>query len=124
MKPIPRHGDPRCLAVRHLLQTVCSKWATLVVIHLSNGPMRFTELRRAIGGVTQKSLTACLRDLEKNGLLKREVTASVPPRVDYMLTELGETLLEPLLALTTWAVANETAVTQARETFEAEQVQA
>lgn len=121
MKPLPRHGDPRCPAVRRLLQTVGSKWAVLVVIHLSTGPKRFTELRRAIGGVTQKSLTACLRELERNGLLKREVTASVPPRVDYMLTELGETLLDPLLALTTWAVANETAVTDARERFEAEQ---
>ena len=120
MKPLPRHGDPRCPAVRRLLQTIGSKWAVLVVLHLSSGPRRFSELRRSIGGVTQKSLTACLRELEKNGLVERVVTASIPPRVDYALTPLGETLLDPLLALTTWAVANETAVTEARERFEAE----
>ncbi|QEW20668.1 putative HTH-type transcriptional regulator YybR [Marinibacterium anthonyi] len=118
MKPLPRHGDPRCPAVRNLLQTVGSKWSVIVVLHLSEGPRRFSDLRRAVGGVTQKSLTACLRELERNGLVDRIVTPSIPPRVDYALTQLGETLLDPLLGLTTWAVANECAVAEARARFE------
>lgn len=119
MKPLPRHGDPRCPAVRNLLQTVGSKWSVIVVLHLSRGPHRFSDLRRSVGGVTQKSLTACLRELERNGLVARKVTPSIPPRVDYALTELGETLMDPLLALTTWAVSNEGAVAAAQARFAA-----
>ena len=119
MKPLPSHGDPRCPAVRNLLQTIGAKWSGIVVLHLSEGPRRFSELKRSVGGVSQKSLTACLRELERNGLVERVVTPSVPPRVDYALTELGETLMEPLKALTSWAVRNECAVAQARARFEA-----
>ncbi|WP_428925112.1 winged helix-turn-helix transcriptional regulator [Marinibacterium sp. SX1] len=119
MKPLPRHGDPRCPAVRNLLQTVGSKWSVIVVLHLSRGPHRFSDLRRSVGGVTQKSLTACLRELERNGLVARKVTPSIPPRVDYALTDLGETLMDPLLALTTWAVSNEGAVAAAQARFAA-----
>ncbi|MGR3805562.1 winged helix-turn-helix transcriptional regulator [Marinibacterium profundimaris] len=118
MKPLPRHGDPRCPAVRNLLQTIGSKWSVIVALHLSAGPHRFSELKRSVGGVSQKSLTTCLRELERNGLVERVVTPSVPPRVDYALTELGETLMEPLKALTAWAVRNECAVAQARARFE------
>lgn len=119
MKPMPAHDDPRCGAVRHLLQTVGSKWAVLVVSHLATAPKRFSELKRSIGGITQKSLTTTLRELERDGLVERVVTPSLPPRVDYALTPLGRTLLVPLQALTSWAVENECAVAEARARYEA-----
>lgn len=120
MKPLPGHEDPRCGPVRHLLQTIGSKWPVLIVLHLDLRPMRFSELRRTIGGITQKSLTAALRELEKDGLVERQVTASIPPRVDYALTPLGCTLLAPLRGLTDWAVDNAAAVSAARARFEAD----
>jgi Predicted transcriptional regulators len=118
MKPLPHPEDPRCGPVRRLMQTVGSKWPVLIVQHLDRGPMRFSDLRRAIGGITQKSLTAALRELEKDGLVERQVTPSLPPRVDYALTPLGRTLLVPLQALTDWAVENDAAVSAARARFE------
>lgn len=118
--PLPHHEDPRCVPVRRLLQTVGSKWCSLVVAHLEAGPRRFSDLKRSIGGVTQKSLTATLRELERDGLVSRRVTPSIPPRVDYALTPLGRTLLVPLKALTNWAIENEAAVSAARERFERE----
>ena len=121
MKPIPKHDEPRCGPVRRLLQTVGSKWSVLVVSHLEMSPMRFSELRRSIGGITQKSLTSTLRDLEKDGLVERVVTPTIPPRVDYSLTSLGQSLTVPLNALANWAVENECAVTQAQQRFEAAQ---
>jgi len=118
MKPLPRHQDPGCIPVRRLLQTIGSKWATLVVLHLEAEGKRFSELRRSIGGVTQKSLTATLRELERDGLVERLVTPTIPPRVDYALTPLGRTLLAPLKALTSWAIENNDAVLAARARYE------
>jgi len=121
MKPMPKHDDPRCGPVRRLLQTVGSKWSGLVVSHLKSGPKRFSELRRSIGGITQKSLTSTLRELERDGLVERVVTPSIPPRVDYSLTPLGRSLTVPLDALTSWAVENECAVAEAQLRFDARQ---
>lgn len=121
MKPLPSHDNPRCAPVRHLLQKIGGKWQVLIVSHLEPGPKRFSDLKRDIGGVTQKSLTAALRELERDGLIERTVTPTIPPRVDYALTPLGRTLLAPLNALTSWAVENECAVAQARLRYEARQ---
>lgn len=118
MIPMPSHDEPRCAPVRRLLQTVGSKWSVLVVSHLDMRPMRFSELKRSIGGVTQKSLTSTLRSLEKDGLVERVVTPSIPPRVDYSLTPLGQSLTVPLNALANWAVENECAVAEAQLRFE------
>ena len=120
MKPFPHTDDPRCTPVRRLLRTVGSKWSVLIVLRLEHRPMRFSELRKSIGGVTQKSLTSALRELEKNGLLERIVTPTIPPRVDYQLTPLGRTLCRPLNMLTAWAVENDAAVAAARSRFEKE----
>ncbi|GAB5377411.1 MAG: helix-turn-helix domain-containing protein [Acuticoccus sp.] len=109
--------------MRRILQSVGSKWTVLVVSQLNLGPKRFSELRRAIGGITQKSLTATLRELEKDGLVHRIVTPTIPPRVDYRLTPLGQSLTVPLDALTNWAVENEAAVSEAQSRFEAAQHQ-
>ncbi|MBR9765858.1 MAG: helix-turn-helix transcriptional regulator [Rhodobacteraceae bacterium] len=119
MKPIPRHDDTRCTPVRRVLQAIGSKWSVLIVSHLKQGPMRFSDLKRSIGDITQKSLTASLRELEQNGLVERVVTPVIPPRVDYCLTPLGQTLLPPLEALTDWAIENEEAVSEARAAFQA-----
>lgn len=118
MKPLPHEDDPRCTPVRRLLQTVGSKWSVLVVSHLQERPQRFSDLKRAIGGITQKSLTATLRELERDGLVQRHVTPTIPPRVDYALSRLGETLCRPLNELTAWAIENDAAVAEARARFE------
>ncbi|MEF2070284.1 winged helix-turn-helix transcriptional regulator [Consotaella aegiceratis] len=117
MKPHLQFEHPRCGTVRELLQTVGSKWSVLIVNLLSHKPQRFSELKRAVGGISQKSLTKTLRELERDGLVERVVTPIIPPRVDYCLTDLGRSLLGPLQALGDWAVENEAAVTAARNRF-------
>lgn len=87
----------------------------MVVTRLSGRQMRFSELKRDIGDITQKMLTQTLRQLETDGLVERTVTPTIPPRVDYRLTDLGESLLTPLDALGAWAIANEPKVAAARD---------
>ena len=89
-------GD--CTAVNDILSTIGDKWTVLIVVTLSKGPMRFNEIRRAVGGISQRMLTLTLRGLERDGFATRTVFPTVPPRVDYALTELGKTLIEPLAA--------------------------
>jgi DNA-binding HxlR family transcriptional regulator len=121
MKPLLEHDHPRCAPVRSLLQMIGSKWAVLIVLLLRRRPARFSELKRAIGGITQKSLTASLRELEKDGLVERKVTPVLPPRVDYQLTALGRSLVPALDQLSLWAVENDNAVADARARYEAAQ---
>jgi DNA-binding HxlR family transcriptional regulator len=106
--------NPAC-PTRVVLDRVGDRWSVLVILSLADGPLRFTQLRRRIGGVTAKVLTQTLRAMQRDGLLTREVFAEVPPRVEYTLTELGQSLQEPLLQLTTWAESNVNAVIAARE---------
>ncbi|MEQ1610799.1 MAG: helix-turn-helix domain-containing protein [Hyphomonadaceae bacterium] len=120
MKPVHlTHSHSNCAAVRELMDIVGSKWAMLIVGMLAKRPQRFSELKREIGDITQKSLTATLRELEKDGIVKRTLTPVMPPRVDYALTALGVSLLEPVNALAMWAVANHPAVEKARARFAA-----
>ena len=107
-----------CRPVGELLAAIGSKWVVFVLIRLSERPKRFTELKREIGTISQKVLTSVLRDLERNGIVSRTVTPSIPPRVDYQLTDLGESLLKPVHALGAWAVEHEDAVADARKRFE------
>jgi DNA-binding HxlR family transcriptional regulator len=86
---------------------------------LQDRPKRFSELKREIGDITQKSLTSVLRELEKNGILERVVTPSLPPRVDYSLTPLGQSLLGPIDALGLWAAQHHETVLSARARYEA-----
>jgi DNA-binding HxlR family transcriptional regulator len=106
--------------VSEILSRVGDKWTVLVVGLLGSGPMRFSELRRAIDGISQKMLTTTLRTLERDGFCTRTVFPSVPPRVDYELTELGRDLLVPVKALGEWAVANRDRVDAARRRFDAQ----
>ena len=97
--------DPACPS-REVLRRLGERWTPLIVEALSDGTLRFTEVRRRIGGVTPKVLTASLRALEQDGLVSREVFAEVPPRVEYALTDLGRSLLVPLAANRRWAEAH------------------
>ena len=106
---------------RQVLDRVGDKWSVLILGLLAAGPHRFTELSREIGGVSQKMLTQTLRGLERDGLITRTVHASVPPRVDYALTDLGRTLTAPLAALETWASTHIGDVVRARTRYDARQ---
>ena len=101
-----------------ILQRIGDKWTVLVVGKLGGGPMRFNELRSAVGGISQKMLTTTLRGLERDGFVTRTVFPTIPPRVDYELTELGHELLVPVSALGEWARRNTQRVREAREKFD------
>jgi DNA-binding HxlR family transcriptional regulator len=104
--------------VSELLSRIGDKWSVLVVSLLGGGPMRFSALRRLIDGISQKMLTATLRSLERDGFVTRTVYPTIPPRVDYELTDLGRDLLVPVGALADWARANQARVDKAREAFD------
>ena len=95
------------------------KWSVLVVVILGSGPKRFNELKRLVARITQRMLTVTLRGLERNGLVSRTVYPTVPPSVEYRLTELGTTLIEPVTALATWAIRSKDAIGLARKEFDA-----
>jgi DNA-binding HxlR family transcriptional regulator len=119
VKPKRRGLTPECQSVSEVLARVGDKWTVQVVSQLGGGPMRFSELRRAIEGISQKMLTATLRGLERDGFCTRTVYPSVPPRVEYELTELGRDLLVPVQELADWAVANRERINAARRRFDA-----
>lgn len=105
--------------VRQVLDQVGDKWSTLLVMLLDEGPMRFNAVRRAIPDVSQRMLTQTLRNLQRDGLVARQVYPTVPPAVEYSLTPLGRSLLKPIYALTEWANTNMGEVLKARAAFEA-----
>ena len=107
-----------CPAVREVLNRVGDKWSVQIVGMLQDGPKRFSELRRSIEGISQRMLTLTPRGLERDGLISRSVQPTIPPRVDYELTALGRTLLEPIIALGAWAAANRVAIQDARSRFD------
>jgi DNA-binding HxlR family transcriptional regulator len=100
------------------LARVGDKWTVLVVSTLGDGPKRFNELRRALGSISQRMLTLTLRGLERDGLVSRTVFPTIPPRVDYELTTLGRSLLEPVSELGLWARRNRVAIQTARMRFD------
>ncbi len=109
-----------CQAVTSILSRVGDKWTVLVVMMLAGGPRRFNELKRMVGGVSQRMLTLTLRGLERDGLVTRTVHPTVPPQVEYALTPLGHSLRVPLEGLGTWAFAHLPVVQQARQAFDAQ----
>ena len=106
---------------RKLLDTIGSKWVTLVLTTLSGRTLRYSQIREEIAGISEKMLTQTLRNLERDGLALREVTASIPPRVDYRLTPLGESLVTPIMALRSWAENNMDAIETAQQRYDAEE---
>jgi len=105
--------------VREVLDRIGDKWSVLVVALLGDGSRRFSELRRSIDRISQRMLTLTLRQLERDGLVTRTFYPEIPPRVDYALTRLGHTLLEPIQALSAWAAANRGSILAARERYDA-----
>jgi DNA-binding HxlR family transcriptional regulator len=116
----PRHTDlpGDCRAISDVLARIGDKWSVLVVSRLGEKPLRFNELRRSIGGISQRMLTLTLRGLERDGLITRTMFPTIPPRVDYALTPLGRDLLEPVSALGAWAIRNQAKIARAREAFD------
>ena len=112
------HG-PICRSVAPVLNRVGDKWSMMIVMLLGDGPMRFMELKRAIDGISQRMLTLSLRNLERDGLLTRQVTPTIPPRVDYELTELGRSLRDPVQALGAWAMAHIECIRAAQQRYDA-----
>jgi DNA-binding HxlR family transcriptional regulator len=102
-----------------VLDLVADKWSAIIVSILAGGQLRYSELQRAVGGISQKMLTQTLRRLERDGLIRRFVHPVVPPRVEYALSELGETLVGPLGALCRWAETHMEDVRAARRRFRA-----
>ena len=113
--------NPVCRVISTLLSRIGDKWTVLVVSTLANGSKRFNELRREIPTVSQRMLTLTLRNLERDGLVSRTVTPSIPPRVDYELTELGHSLVGPLQGLEAWALEHVEDINKAHARFDAEQ---
>ena len=120
MKPSQVHLPTDCRMISDVLSRIGDKWSVLVVTRLGGGPLRFNQLRRAIGGISQRMLTLTLRGLERDGLITRTAYPTIPPRVDYALTPLGGDLLEPVSALGAWALRNQAKIARARERFDAE----
>lgn len=110
--------DPDCPS-RVVLQRIGDKWTPLIVESLKDGPLRFSEVRAAVGGITPKVLTQTLRTLERDGLVARAVFAEVPVRVEYRLTPLGKSLLGPLDAIRRWAEGHAGKILEARDAFDA-----
>jgi len=116
--------NPVCRTISTLLSRIGDKWTVLVVSTLGEGSKRFNELRREIPSVSQRMLTLTLRNLERDGLVSRTVTPTIPPRVDYALTDLGCSLLTPVNALSQWALDNVAAIHGAQARFDAVQAKA
>jgi DNA-binding HxlR family transcriptional regulator len=111
--------SPVCRTISTLLSRIGDKWTVLVVQTLGDGSRRFNELRREIPSVSQRMLTLTLRNLERDGLVSRTVTPTIPPRVDYELTELGRSLQKPICGLATWATENVETIHAAQAHFDA-----
>jgi len=118
-------ADPSCESardvgrlVRDVLDRVGDKWSALIIGMLQDGPLRFSELQRRVGGISQRMLTLSLRQLERDGIVTRTVYVQVPLRVEYELTPLGSTLVPLVLALVSWAVEHQQEIKEHRDAFD------
>jgi DNA-binding HxlR family transcriptional regulator len=111
-------GHANCRAVADVLARIGDKWTVYIVRLLSGGPVRFNEIRRQVPAISQRMLSLTLRGLERDGLVKRTVTPSIPPRVDYELTAMGVTLTGPVCAVAQWAITNRDYVESSRAKFD------
>jgi DNA-binding HxlR family transcriptional regulator len=115
---LPNRASEDCRAVSSVLARVGDKWSVLIIVLLGDGPKRFNEIKRMIGGISQRMLTLTLRGLERDGLVKRTQFPTIPPRVDYELTQLGQSLWETVKPLGAWAQGHVKHITRARATFD------
>jgi DNA-binding HxlR family transcriptional regulator len=115
---IPDHTGEDCRDLSSILARVGDKWTVLIVVLLGDGPKRFNEIRRIVGGISQRMLTFTLRGLERDGLVTRTVFPTTPQRVDYELTKLGSTLWEAVEPLSLWARAHVDEILRSRKRFD------
>lgn len=115
---LPESNAGGCQATREILDRIGDKWSLYIIASLANGTRRFNELRRGIDGISQRMLTLTLRGLERDGLVTRTIYPTIPPRVDYDLTELGRTLLKPVMGLVNWANDNQFTIIEAQKRFD------
>ena len=118
MKQSTLHQTEPCRRISDILSRIGDKWSLLVIRQLGDGPLRFSEIKRSLGSISQKMLTATLRGLERDGFVTRTVFPTVPPRVDYELTSLGHDLLDPVRELADWALHNAERIERARKRFD------
>ena len=112
------HESSDCRGVASILARVGDKWSVFVIMLLGDGPWRFNELKRMVGGISQRMLTLTLRGLERDGLVTRTVFPTIPPRVDYELTDLARGLQKPVQALGKWAFEHQAEIEAARARFD------
>lgn len=117
-EPLSPHGL-RCRSIVPILHRIGDKWSILIVMMLAHGPRRFNELKRMIDGISQRMLTLNLRGLEREGLISRKIFPTIPPKVEYALTDLGRSLCCHVVAIGQWAEANYDAIQDARQAFDA-----
>lgn len=115
---VPRRIERDACPVAEVLQHVGNKWSIGIIVAASEGPMRFTELERAIFGISRRMLTLNLRKLERDGLLKRRVYPTIPPKVEYSLTPMARELTETLPALVSWAERHREGIAKARTNYD------
>jgi DNA-binding HxlR family transcriptional regulator len=118
LEPGHNHVPSECSRIAPVLSRIGDKWTILVVMLLGEGPMRFNELRRRVGGISQRMLTLTVRGLERDGFVTRTVFPTIPPRVDYELTPLGHSLLTPIQHLGNWALQNIALIEDAQRRFD------
>src|ERR1700741_3102965 len=116
--PPNAHLESDCRGVASILARVGDKWSVFVIMLLGGGPRRFNEIKRMVGGISQRMLTLTLRGLERDGLVTRTIYPTIPPRVEYKLTELGRSLRDPVQNLGQWAFSNLPEIQGARERFD------
>lgn len=112
------HRSTDCRAVSGVLARVGDKWSVLIIVMLGDGPKRFNEIKRAVGGISQRMLTLTLRGLERDGLVTRTIFPTIPPRVDYELTKLGRSLWAAVEPLGLWAHSHMKDIHKAQEKFD------
>ena len=115
---LPDPGGEDCRTIGSILARVGDKWTVLIVVLLGDGPKRFNEIKRMVGGISQRMLTFTLRGLERDGLVTRTVFPTTPPRVNYELTKLGSTLWDAVEPLSSWARSHVTEILRSRERFD------
>lgn len=117
-KPLDDSGHNECRALGQILDRIGDKWTIMVVGILSKGPCRFNAMMREIGGVSHRMLTLTLRSLERDGLVSRTAYATIPPKVEYALTDTGRSLIEPLRVLSSWAIDKRQTIEKARVEYD------
>jgi DNA-binding HxlR family transcriptional regulator len=115
---LPDHASEDCRAASAVLARVGDKWSVLIIVLLGDGPKRFNQIKRMVGGISQRMLTLTLRGLERDGLVTRTYFPTIPPRVDYELTQLGRSLWDAVEPLGAWARSHVTHINSARTAFD------